>query len=116
GVSRWRINAILEPCMNRRNFLRSCTVTGLALGAGRTLSFAAGPVNAPATNPTGRALRVGLITDLHHALFGKDQLFRLKAFVDRANNPPTDFILQGGDFRYPAQCEAVMAEWNRYVG
>jgi predicted MPP superfamily phosphohydrolase len=102
--------------MNRRDFLRSSAAAGLALAGGATLTFAAGPTTAPTTSGTGRPLRVGFITDLHHALFGRDQVFRLRAFIDRALATPTDFILQGGDFCYPAGCPAVLAEWNRCPG
>jgi hypothetical protein len=106
--------------MNRREFVRMCAATAIASGAGRALSFAAGPTTGPTTGPTAaqaaKPIRVGFITDLHHALFGKDQAFRLKAFIDHALATPTDFILQGGDFCYPTGCPAILAEWNRYPG
>jgi predicted phosphodiesterase len=96
--------------MNRRQFIQSVGVAGLALSA-RSLTFAA----APATQPAG-AVRIGVITDLHHQLFKKDQRFRLTAFIDRAVATPTDFILQCGDFCYPAGCPELLPEWNRFTG
>jgi hypothetical protein len=96
--------------MNRRQFLSAVGAAGLALGT-RRLTFAGTP-----TTRKSDVLRIGVITDLHHAAFGKDQLFRLKAFIDAAVASSPDFILQGGDFCYPDGAAAIMAEWNRFTG
>jgi predicted phosphodiesterase len=96
--------------VNRREFIQSAAVAGLALST-RSLAFAA----EPATQPSA-AVRIGVITDLHHQLFKKDQRFRLKAFIDQAIANKPDFILQCGDFCYPAGVDEIMAIWNRFPG
>ena len=98
--------------INRRDLLYSIGATGVLLSA-KSLCFATDPATQLAN---GKPVRVGVITDLHHMLFKRDQIFRLTAFIDAAILSKPDFILQCGDFCYPDGAPAVMAEWNKFTG
>jgi 3',5'-cyclic AMP phosphodiesterase CpdA len=104
--------------MNRRDFLLSGGVAALSLTLGRTLTFAGTtqPADAAPAGPAKGVVRAGVITDLHHLSFGKDEITRLRTFMDAVVTDQPDFILQGGDFCYPAGAAAAMAEWNRFAG
>jgi hypothetical protein len=103
--------------MNRRDFLRSTVVVagGAVLAPTVRLGFAADPAAGATTTPTG-IVRAGVITDLHHMMFGKNQIPRLKAFADAVAGWSPDFVLQCGDLCYPDGWPAIEAEWNRYPG
>jgi len=104
--------------MNRRDFLLSGGFAAFSMTAGRTLAFAAttSPTTTPLAETAQGTVRAAVITDLHHLSFGKDQINRLRAFMDAVITEQPDFILQGGDFCYPAGAPAAMAEWNRFAG
>ncbi len=99
--------------LNRRNFIRNTVVAGTgALLAPRVWAIPA------SRNQSAQVVRFGLISDLHHLQFGKDdnEVPRLKAFVDAALQTSPDFIIQNGDYCPPKGVADILAEWNRFPG
>jgi 3',5'-cyclic AMP phosphodiesterase CpdA len=97
--------------LQRRDFIRNL---GLA-GAGTLLT--GGVWSIPASPAGGtKAVRFGLISDLHHMQFGNREEARLKAFMDKVLQTSPDFIIQNGDFCRPKPSEGIFAEWNRFPG
>lgn len=93
----------------RRDFLRTTGLGALLLsGAGCTMSLP--------FRRQGPPLRFGLIADVHHMAWKKDESARLRAFIDAAIAHRSDFILQLGDFCLPENPEPLLAEWNRFTG
>lgn len=70
----------------------------------------------PSNNKADKLIRFGIISDLHNMQFGKMQVSRLKVFMDAVLKPPSDFIIQNGDFCQVEKSGEVMAEWNRFPG
>ncbi|RPE09251.1 hypothetical protein EGT74_19825 [Chitinophaga lutea] len=94
----------------RRNFLRQLglSATGLLVGS---RSWAIAPTTAP------RPLRIGVISDLHHMQFGKNEVPRMTAFMDAVLKSSPDFIIQCGDFiTQLKQTEGILEQWNRFSG
>jgi len=89
-------------------------LAGLGLCLGPAQSFAI----PPAQDKNSKALRFGIISDLHHLQFGAkdDEVPRLKAFMDAVLKESPDFIIQNGDFCRPKGIADIMAEWNRFAG
>jgi 3',5'-cyclic AMP phosphodiesterase CpdA len=104
--------------MNRRKFLFSGGLAAASVAAGRRLIFAGTtqPAQTALAHPAPGVVRAAVITDLHHLSFGKDEIARLRVFMDAVVTEQPDFILQGGDFCYPAGAAAAMKEWNRFAG
>jgi len=65
-----------------------------------------------------KAVRFGIISDLHHLQWGKqdNEVPRLKAFMDAVLPASPDFIIQNGDFCRAPGAGEIMAEWNRFAG
>lgn len=58
----------------------------------------------------------GICADVHHKT-GKDETWRMKAFVDEANARKADFIIQLGDFILPDDSgKEMMDVWNTFQG
>ncbi|KAA0992695.1 metallophosphoesterase family protein [Dyadobacter aurulentus] len=96
---------------DRRGFIKSI---GLAAG---TTWLASGTFSIPASTAANRKLlRFGLITDLHHLQFNKDEVARMKGFMDVVLKESPDFIIQNGDFCRHTKSDALMTEWNRFEG
>jgi len=103
-----------NPTPTRRQFIKET----LLAGAGALLATRAWAIPSNQT-PGAKAVRFGIISDLHHQQFGdKDnQLPRLKAFLGAALKVSPDFIIQNGDFcNRPKAVPDLMAEWNRFPG
>jgi predicted phosphodiesterase len=97
--------------MQRRNFLAAAAVAAGFLNTQPDLL-----AGDSATKPVENILRFGLIADLHHNMFKRDQLARMTAFVDAANEAKPEFIIQLGDLCNPDVAPAVMEQWNRFAG
>ncbi len=93
--------------MPRRGFLRQLAVSSAlcpALGARAALA-----------RPTGR-VRFGLIADIHPDML-PDGLERVRAFVAAMQAAHVDFILQLGDFCWPAPSNLpYLQAWKEYRG
>lgn len=97
---------------NRRKFITHAGLGLAAMGSMHLPSFAF----TPKSNPKNGAVRMGLITDLHHG-YCKDAQRRLDAFVTEASTRELDFILQAGDFCHPTEAaKEFIASWNTYPG
>lgn len=98
--------------VKRRNFLKQLGLSGTGLlMASNSWSV---PISQPSA--TGKKLRIGVISDLHHLQFGVPEVARLTAFMDAVMKEQPDFIIQCGDFCRPKQSEAIMSQWNRFTG
>lgn len=95
--------------MNRRNFLK--TIGALGIG-----SMFAPRIFAIEPAAPGGVVRAGLISDLHHLSFKKDEIARLTAFMDAVEKEKPDFLLECGDFTYPDGVPAILEQWNRFAG
>ena len=63
-----------------------------------------------------KELLFGICADVHQEV-GKDESWRMRAFVDEAKRRNAAFIIQLGDFVAPdAAGEKMLAEWNRFPG
>ncbi len=94
---------------SRREFLRCVGLAGVAsLGGGVAIQ----------ASPDGdaKAVRFGLITDLHHRQFGQDESARLGAFIEAVDSSSPDFVIQCGDFTQFKSSEAIVNAWNRISG
>ncbi|MBO9732488.1 MAG: metallophosphoesterase [Chitinophaga sp.] len=98
--------------VKRRNFLKQLGLSGTGfLMASNVWSV---PISQPSA--TGKKLRIGVISDLHHLQFGKPEVARLTTFMDAVMKEQPDFIIQCGDFCRPKQSEEIMLQWNRFAG
>jgi len=58
----------------------------------------------------------GICADVHQEV-GKDECWRMRAFVDEAKRRNAAFIIQLGDFVSPDEAgEKMLAEWNKFDG
>jgi predicted phosphodiesterase len=96
--------------MDRRLFLRSTTLGGIAM---------TGIDRLPQPPDTARpfdSLRIGLCADLHQDLIF-DAPRRLEAFIMDMQQKRPDFIIQMGDFCCPRDRNRPLMEiWNRFSG
>lgn len=96
------------PPTTRRHFLATLPLAGLA------------PTSMAQAAPDPGSLTFGFITDVHHGTHGKDQVARVKAFIDAAIVRTPEFILQCGDFCCAkggiGTARELLAEWNRFPG
>jgi len=97
--------------INRRKFITGATLTGSAIFLPQ-YSFAI-PASA---NKHAKAVKIGMISDLHHLQFGQDEEKRITAFMDAVMKESPDFIIQCGDFCRPVGSDAIMRQWNRFKG
>jgi predicted phosphodiesterase len=99
-----------QPKVTRRGFLqRLAAVPGVPALATR-LSHAATPLTR-----SGR-LRFGMISDIHPDML-PDGLDRVRAFVSAMEQAKVDFIIQLGDFCWPAPTNRrYLDAWNTYPG
>lgn len=96
---------------SRRSMLRNLSVaTGSVFLGGRSFAIPA------AAAPSARSIKIGMISDLHHLQFGKNEETRMKAFMDAVEKQSPDFIIQCGDFCRPVGSDGIMREWNRFKG
>lgn len=98
---------------SRRQFLATLPLAGAGL--------AAASAHAQETPPSSAdTVTFGFITDVHHGTHGKDQVGRLKPFIDAAIARKPDFIIQCGDFCCAkggiSTAKEFLAEWNRFPG
>ena len=69
-----------------------------------------------AQDSTARRVRFGLITDIHPDM-QPNGAQRVRAFLDAAQQAKVDFIIQLGDFCWPAPTNRPYLEaWNEYAG
>ncbi len=93
--------------MKRRAFLSKSAIMGGAV------AFPWTPFSA---NAKAKKLQIGLIADLHHDVM-HDGEQRLAAFIEKANDYKSDFIVQMGDFCRPYDYNlGLLKEWERYNG
>ena len=98
---------VLTPRLTRRGFVRRLTLAPAAL-SGLTQGFT---VDQPS-----RRVRFGLISDIHPDML-PDGLDRVRAFVAAMEKARVDFILQLGDFVWPAPANRRFLEaWNTFRG
>lgn len=97
--------------MQRRDFFK-----GMGVAAGSVAiyqnsfsipAFASGPA---------QTIRFGMISDLHHLQFGREEVTRLSGFMDDVVKTNPDFIIQCGDFCRHTRSEGIMEQWNRFKG
>lgn len=107
--------------MKRKVFLRNM-IYGLGgvtlLGACSGKSEAVPRVDTPTPDPikTSGKVRLGIITDVHHDFF-PDAEERLSKFIRAAEAAQVDFIIQLGDFVYPAVKNTSFVNiWNSFKG
>lgn len=63
-----------------------------------------------------KELLFGICADVHQEV-GKDESWRMRAFVDEAKRRNAAFIIQLGDFVSPDEAgEKMLAEWNKFAG
>lgn len=99
-----------EASLTRREFVRRLALTASLVPGLADAAFAAF-----ATRPTGR-VRFGLISDIHPDML-PDGLERVQAFVAAMETARVDFILQLGDFCWPAPTNRRYLEaWQKYRG
>jgi predicted phosphodiesterase len=63
-----------------------------------------------------KELLFGICADVHHTE-SKNEAWRVKKFVEEANERKADFIIQLGDFILPdASGRALLDEWDKFNG
>lgn len=98
---------VRPPPLKRRGFIQR-----LALAPAAVAGLARG---LPADQPS-RRVRFGLISDIHPDVL-PDGLERVRAFVAAMEEARVDFILQLGDFVWPAPANRHFLEaWNEFAG
>ena len=97
--------------LNRRGFLHRLAVApavATALGTNRS--------DAAASPPGSGRVRFGMISDIHPDML-PDGLERVQAFVAAMQQTKVDFIIQLGDFCWPAPSNRrYLDAWNAYSG
>ncbi|MDR2983008.1 MAG: metallophosphoesterase [Puniceicoccales bacterium] len=95
----------------RRSFLKTVSIVGGGiLTAPHVFGF-------ESQQPSGKKIRFGIISDLHHRQWGtREEVERLKVFIDTCIEQNPDFIIQCGDLCRSTGAEPLMKEWNRYLG
>ncbi|MCW1925755.1 metallophosphoesterase [Luteolibacter arcticus] len=100
------------PSATRRQFLAALPLAGAG--------FAAASAQESTQSPSADSVTFGFITDVHHGTHGKDQVGRLKPFINAAIARKPDFIIQCGDFCCAkggiTTAKDFLAEWNRFPG
>ena len=97
----------LLPPVTRRQFLRHLSIAPAAL---------AGVAQAVGEDRPSRRVRFGLIADIHPDVM-PDGLERVRAFVTAMERAKVDFILQLGDFCWPApRNQPFLEAWNQFRG
>lgn len=91
----------------RRDFIKVLSTGGPALML---------PLNLPANILENKALRFGIVADVHKDIM-HDADLRLSAFIKEAKKKDLDFIIQLGDFCRPYDYnERFLSIWNSYPG
>lgn len=97
--------------MRRRDFLRNM---GIAAGS---VGIYQNSYSIPAfSGNRAQKIRFGMISDLHHLQFGREEVQRLSGFMDDVAETKPDFIIQCGDFCRHTRSEGIMEQWNRFKG
>jgi len=100
-------NRVFLPLSTRRQFIRR-----LALGP----AVLAGVAHAVGETKRTRRVRFGLIADIHPDVM-PDGIERVRAFVAAMQRAQVDFILQLGDFCWPApRNQPFLEAWNQFRG
>lgn len=98
---------------SRRAFLIKTGLTAAITGMTGFPSFAFDPAK---KSLTGKPLRIGWITDIHHGYIN-DATQRLEAFLGAVSKRKLDFILQGGDFCHPKpESKPFVRLWEQFEG
>ena len=64
----------------------------------------------------GKEILFGVCADVHHTKT-KNETWRIKKFVEEANERKAAFIIQLGDFVLPDESgKALLEEWNKFEG
>jgi len=99
--------------MQRRKFLKTTAITGLASVSLPAMAAELGQAAAPKKDVVAR---IGVCTDLHQDII-YDAPRRLQAFIDEMNQLKPDFIIQMGDFCTPKpENKIIMDIWNQFPG
>lgn len=93
--------------LSRRRFLHRLSVASALLPAAARAT--------PRPGPSGK-VRFGIISDIHPDML-PDGLDRVRAFINAMESAHVDFIIQLGDFCWPAPSNARYLEaWRKFTG